>query len=289
MNYRLILILTSLIWGVAFVSQRISIATIGPYGFNAVRFLLGAISLLPVMYAFPGNPPKKSASLPIVTVCIITGSVLFIGATTQQIGLIYTTVGKASFITALYIVLVPLLGLFVGYSLRLSHIIGCFTALAGLYLITFTNILSINIGDVLVFSGTIFWASHILLLSYFVQSHKAIQIAFGQFLVCSLWSWLGTFLFETISWQMILNTSGPILYSGILSTGVAYTLQIIGQKVVPPTEASLLLSLEMFFGALSGYFLLGESMAYREIIGCLLLACGVMTAQIPSPIIWQRK
>lgn len=289
MSYRLILILTSLIWGIAFVAQRVSTETIGPYGFNAVRFLLGAISLLPVMYAFPGSAPKKASSLTIVTVCIITGSVLFIGATTQQIGLIYTTAGKASFITALYIVLVPLLGLFIGYSLRLSHIIGCLTALVGLYLITFTDGLSINMGDLLVFSGTIFWASHILLLSYFVQSHKAIQIAFGQFVVCSLWSWAGTFLFETISWQIILNTLWPILYGGILSTGVAYTLQIIGQKVVPPTEASLLLSLEMFFGALSGYFLLGESMAYREIIGCLLLACGVMAAQIPSPIIWQRK
>lgn len=292
MKYRFLLMFAALVWGGAFVAQRMSTETMGAYSFNGIRFFMGALSVLPLVFVLTPSsvrreiPPRR---LSLVAVACITGFVLFAGNAVQQIGLFYTTAGKAGFITALYIVAVPLLGLIFYNPLRLSHLSGCIIAVTGLYFLAFHDDMAMNIGDLLELSGVIFWASHILLVSYFVRFYEGVRIAVGQFFVCSALNMLVVLLLpEPLDWSMIMQTALPLLYGGLCSCGIAYTLQIIGQQYVPPTEASLLLSFEMIFSALAGYLFLGETMTGREIFGCLLMTVGIFSAQIPSRIIWQR-
>jgi drug/metabolite transporter (DMT)-like permease len=221
--------------------------------------------------------------------CFFLGLVLFAGTTFQQVGMIYTTAGKAGFITALYIVAVPLLGFFIGQPFRLLHLVGLGLAMVGLYLLAFQSGSPLNFGDLLELCGVLFWGLSILGISSFVKYYASIVLAFGQLLVCTLLNLAAMLLTgETLTTAMIMQTLLPILYAGIMSSGVAYTLQVFGQAKVPPTEASLLLSMEMVFGALSGYLLLGETMNARELLGCALMACGIFAAQVPSRILWQR-
>jgi drug/metabolite transporter (DMT)-like permease len=293
MKYRLLLLLAALIWGTAFVAQRISTETMGPFGYNGIRFALGSLSLLPLI-AWQGrsvrtNLKKAPPHLTLLTACLFLGFALFAGASLQQVGIIYTTVAKAGFITALYIVAVPIFGLFLHNPLRLSHISGCIVAIIGLYLLSVHGDMeSLNYGDILELLGVIFWTMHILLVSRFVQYYPGIWLASGQFAACAFFNLLAVFISsEPLSWSIIMMTIIPILYGGLLSSGVAYTLQIVGQSRVAPTEASLLLSFEMIFSAISAYIILGETLTMREILGCALMACGIFSAQIPSRIIWQ--
>jgi len=292
MKYRLLLLLAALIWGGAFVAQRMSTETIGPYGFNGIRFFMGALSVLPiVLYTMHcGRPsvkrPPKWLSLPVAT--LILGIILFSGNAFQQVGLYYTTAGKAGFITALYIIAVPILGLLLHNPLRLSHAIGCIVAVAGLYLLAFHADTPLNQGDALELCGVLFWAMHILFVSYFVRFYAGVYLATGQFIVCAILNIAAVFLLqEPLTLVQIHNTLGPLLYGGLCSCGIAYTLQIVGQSKVPPTEASLLLSFEMIFCALLSYIILGETMNLREFGGCVLMSCGIFAAQLPSRIIWK--
>lgn len=292
MKYRLLLILAALIWGAAFVAQRISTETMGAYTFNAVRFALGAVSVLPIAIMQRHNNTahlkKAPTGVTLITACLLIGFILFAGNSLQQIGMFYTTAGKAGFITALYIVAVPILGILWHNPLRLSHISGCAIAVVGLYFLAFHSDQPLNYGDFLELCGVLFWTLHILFVSRFVRYYSGIHLAIGQFVFCSLFSFLGGFLAgEALTWQILEATMIPLLYGGLMSCGIAYTLQIIGQAHVAPTEASLLLSLEMVFSALSGYIILGETMSTQEILGCILMACGIFAAQVPSRIIWQ--
>jgi drug/metabolite transporter (DMT)-like permease len=292
MKYRLLLLLAALIWGCAFVAQRVSTETMGPFAFNGLRFGLGALTLLPFVYRGRGKAAQLEeppARLSLTLACLTLGFVLFAGAGLQQVGIIYTTAGKAGFITALYIVVVPLAGLLLHNPLRLAHILGCLVAVVGLYfLAVHEELQALNFGDLLELSGVIFWTMHILLISRLVRYYPGVWLAAGQFVACSAFNLLGLLLTgETLTWGSIVQTAWPLLYGGVFSCGVAYTLQVIGQAQVPPTEASLLLSFEMIFSALSGFLLLGEVMTGREFMGCLLMTGGIFMAQLPSRIIWQ--
>lgn len=294
MKYRLMLLLTALVWGCAFVAQRTGMDTIGPFAFNGLRFLLGALSLLPVIFLMKGKAESlqdRPRWLTLPTACLILGFFLFLGSTFQQIGLIYTTAGKAGFITSLYIITVPILGFFLHHPLRQSHIIGCIIAVIGLYLLAFHGTGgAMNLGDVLNLIGVIFWSFHILCIDRFVPYFSGVHLAIGQFAASSLFNFLAMpAAGETLTAAAVMASAVPILYCGIISSAVGYTLQIIGQTKVPPTEASLLCSFEMIFSALAGFFLLGEWMSLREIAGCLLMAVGIFAAQIPSRIVLQRK
>ena len=292
MKYRLLLLLTALIWGAAFVAQRVSNATMGPFAFNATRYALGTLSVLPLVLwqRETALRPQAPAWLTLPRACFFLGLVLFAGSTFQQVGMIYTTAGKAGFITALYIVAVPLLGFFIGQPFRLLHLVGLGLAMLGLYLLAFQSGAPLNFGDLLELCGVLFWGFSILGISAFVKYYASIVLAFGQLAVCTLLNFAAMFVTgESLTTAMIMQTLLPILYAGIMSSGVAYTLQVFGQAKVPPTEASLLLSMEMVFGALSGYLLLGETMNTRELLGCALMACGIFAAQIPSRILWQRQ
>lgn len=295
MKYRLMLLLTALVWGCAFVAQRTGMETIGPFAFNGIRFWLGALSLLPILYmhrkqnaASYASPPK---GMTLLTASITLGFFLFAGSAFQQIGLIYTTAGKAGFITALYIVAVPLIGLLMKNTLRLAHILGCLIALSGLYLLAFHDSgEAMNVGDMLNLIGVVFWSLHILCIDRFIPYFSGIKLAVGQFIACGCYNFIAMPLYgETVTVSMVLGAAIPLLYCGILSSGVGYTLQIVAQRHVPPTEASLLCSFEMIFSALAGMVLLGEWMSCRELMGCLLMTIGIFSAQIPSRAILQFK
>lgn len=292
MKYRFLLLLTAFFWGCAFVAQRTGMEYIGPFGFNAVRFLVGTLAVLPVIYWQQHTASKpiqqhRPSWLTLPRACAILGLLLFTASALQQWGLLFTTAGKAGFITSLYIVVVPLFGLFVNMPLRLSHIGGCIVATAGVYLLAFPGSgQSINAGDVWELIGVLFWSFHILCISRFAPYFSGVKLAAGQFFTCSLFNFAAMFLSgESLSAAAISNAAIPILYCGIFSSSIAYTLQIIGQQHVPPTEASLLCSFEMIFSALAGAIILGEMMSLQEITGCILMTAGIFAAQIPSRII----
>lgn len=293
------MLITSLIWGSAFVAQRVGMDYVGPLTFTAVRFWLGAIVLLPVYYFTnkkktystdmenldndQDDPEmimkKKNALLIAGPLC---GMVLFSGSVLQQYGLVFTTAGKAGFITALYIILVPVFGLALKQSPGLKSWIGVALATVGLYFLTITESFSIDKGDFIVLIGAFFWAAHVLIIDHFNPYVNAIKLSIMQFAICASLGTIGMLIFETPSLQAILSGTIPILYAGILSSGVGFTLQIVGQKHTSPTVASLILSMEAVFGAVFGFLILREIMTLRELFGCLLMFAAVIISQLPN-------
>ena len=221
MKYRLLLLLAALIWGFAFVAQVIGMDSIGPYAFNGIRFLLGSLSLLPIIYYYPSGRNPKEASFSIWVAILMAGILLCGGATLQQVALQYTTASKTSFLTATYLLMVPVIGLFFGQVLRLNHIFGVILAMAGVYFISITETLDIGYGDFLVLLCAVCYAAHIILLNYLTQRFPPVTLSSGQFMVVGICNLILAFFFETVSISSILSSWWPILYTGILSTGVA--------------------------------------------------------------------
>lgn len=278
---RLCLVFTALIWGSAFIAQRISADLIGPNTFNAIRFVLGALTVSPLLFFFKDSVPKEKAPYSLLVGSLILGFVLFCGAALQQIGLIYTTASKAGFLTALYIVLVPLIGLFLGQRISMTAIFGVVVALIGTALLSLKDNFTFGWGDLVVIISTLFWAGQILLLNKYTKCYPAFKLAIGQFLGCAFYSAIVGILFEPFEWSMIEMTWPSIVWGGVLSVGLGYTGQLLGQKKVPPTEASLLMSLEMVFAGILGYLVLGERMSLQELIGVFAMCVGVFAAQLP--------
>jgi drug/metabolite transporter (DMT)-like permease len=283
----LLLLLAAVIWGFAFVAQRIGMEFIGPFSFNGVRFLLGGFSLIPLIVYFNGKSSRNASPArhkwkPAVLPGVVAGGVLFMAASLQQMGLLYTTAGKAAFVTCLYIVIVPVMGLFLRHRLGLVHWIAAFTALIGLYFLCVKEGLSLSYGDFLEFIGAFLWAVHILLIDYYVKEVDALRLAFLQFMMCGLLSLGVASVLEDFSpaglWQALI----PILYGGLCSVGVAYTLQIVGQKNVQPSHASIILSMETVFAALGGFLILNETLGLREIVGSVLMLTGMLLPQLCS-------
>lgn len=282
MKYRFLLVLTAAIWGFAFVAQVVAMDDVGPFTFNAVRSFIGSLSLTPVLLFTKREPAPEKADFPKWLGIVIAGLFLCAGTALQQFGLQYTTASKASFITATYILMVPLFGLFLGHILRLNHVIGAVLAIIGVYCLSVKGDFQIDLGDGLVFLCAIFFTFHILYLDYAARRYPPIEIAAGQFFVCGLINLAAAIPLEPIHADALLAAWWPILYVGIFSTGIAYTLQIIGQRHLPPTECSMILSLEMVFGGLSGWLVLGETMTAKELIGVLAMIIGVFWSQLPS-------
>jgi drug/metabolite transporter (DMT)-like permease len=299
----LMLFLTALIWGVSFVSQKAGMEYIGPYTFNGVRFLVGSAVLIPVILALDGIQKKKDAAVQQVTVSndevtqpaairyerkdlllggISCGIVLFIASSLQQIGILYTTAGKAGFITALYIVLVPILGLLFGSKVRPILWFCVAMAAAGLYLLCVKEDFTIGRGDLLVIACALGFAIHILVIDHFSPKVDGVKMSCIQFFIAGVLSLPFMVIFETIDWSNIFACWLPILYSGVMSCGVAYTLQIVGQKYTEPTVASLILSLESVFAVIAGIILLGEQVPPRELLGCAVMFAAILLAQLPS-------
>lgn len=283
------LLLTSIIWGSAFVAQRVGMDFVGPLTFVAVRFWMAAAFLVPMIY-FTNNIKKEGSAeeiekkplKPLLIAGFICGTILFTGSTLQQFGLVFTTAGKAGFITALYIMLVPIFGLFIKQKPGYKSWIGVFVGTVGLFLLTVTEALTIAAGDFVVLIGAAFWALHVLFIDHFNPYVDVIKLSFIQFTVCAIYGTIGMFLFEEPTLASIGSGIIPILYAGILSGGIGYTLQIFGQRYTSPTVASLLLGMEAVFGAVFGYLILDEIMSGRELLGCALMFAAIIISQIPS-------
>ncbi len=289
-----LLFLTAAIWGVAFVAQRVGMDYVGPFTFNAVRFLLGGIVLLPFLMwkrrkerAAAGwreeTREEKRARRRITLIGgICCGLALSTASLLQQKGILHTTVAKAGFITALYIIIVPVMGLFFRKKVRRLVWVSVALAVAGMYLLCIKESFAIGKGDFFVFLCAIVFSIHILIIDYFSPKADGVALSCIQFYTSSIICGAGMFLLETPSWQAIVSGWMPILYAGILSCGVAYTLQIIGQKGMDPTVASLILSLESVISLIAGWILLGQKLDLREIMGCVLAFAAIILAQLPE-------
>lgn len=284
----LLLFLAAIIWGVAFVAQSVGMDYVGPFTFNCVRTLIGGLVLIPCIAILNRGKVKKKTDFTekkrLLLGGICCGVALTTGSTLQQFGIMYTTVGKAGFITAFYIIIVPILGLFLGKKCGVSVWISVVIALAGLYFLCITDGFSIGKGDIYVFLGAIAFSIHILVIDYFTQFNDGVKMSCIQFFVCGILCFVPMMLFEHPEISMILLAWKPILYAGVMSCGVAYTLQIVGQKNMNPTVASLILSLESVTSVIAGFLVLHQNLSHRELIGCGLMFVAIVLAQLPQKI-----
>jgi drug/metabolite transporter (DMT)-like permease len=287
----LMLLLTAAIWGSAFVAQRVGMNHVGPLTFNGIRFALGALVLVPVMvWRNSRNQGISEGSLfKLIYGGLIAGVVLFAGATLQQVGLVYTTAGKAGFITGLYVIFVPVFGLYFGLRLSIGGWVGVGLASAGLYFLSVTESFTLAPGDFWVLLGAIFWAVHVLILSRLSPKLDTIKLACAQFTVCAFLSISGAVLTETLTLEGLKGATVPILYGGILSVGTAYTLQVVAQKDAPAIHAAIILSLEAVFSAIFGWLILGEVIDNRGITGCVLMLAGMLIVQLCPMTIYKVK
>lgn len=283
----IMLLITSIIWGTAFVAQSEGMNYVEPFTYNAMRTLLGGVVLIPVMILFRFSDKrigkeKSSCSLKNTIIGgICCGIALFIASSFQQAGIAQTTAGKAGFVTALYIVIVPMIGIFLHKKMPLRMWLFIAIALAGFWLLCIKQDIGISLGDLLVFFGAIFFAVHITVIDYFNQKNTdGVLMSCIQFFTAGLLMLICMFIFEKPTIPNIMGAGGTILYAGILSCGVAYTLQILGQKHTNPTLATMLMSLESVFAALSGWLILGEKLSIKEFIGCVLIFAAVILAQL---------
>ncbi len=275
----ILLLITAAIWGFAFVFQRTGMEHVGPFTFNAARFALGTLSLLPVWWWFSFKSKEKT-STNVLYYGTIAGLFLFMGSTFQQVGIQYTTAGKAGFITGLYIVIVPIIGLFFRQYTRKETWIGCALALAGLYLLSVTDDLTLEYGDTLIVISALFWAGHVLIIAKFSPKVSPITLSVVQFSVCALLSLIAALFTETIVTHNIFLAGESILFTGLLSVGVAYTLQVVAQQDAHPAHAAIILSLEALFAAIGGWLLLNEVLSFKAQIGCALMLAGMVISQI---------
>lgn len=286
----LLLLLTATIWGVAFVAQSVSMDYVGGFTFNAVRNLIGALTLLPVIWGLgkTKSPEEKkhiqasSDRKTLITGGICCGILLCFASNFQQFGIKYTSVGKAGFITACYIVIVPIIGIFLKKKCSPFIWMAIVLALIGLYLLCITDGFSIGKGDILVLICAFLFSLHILVIDYFSPHVDGVKMSCIQFLVCGILTAIPALIFEHPQLSAFKGAWGSILYAGVMSCGVAYTLQIIGQKNMNPTVASLILSLESCISALAGWILLGQKLSAKEIFGCVIMFCAIVLAQLPQ-------
>ena len=276
-----LLLLTATIWGFAFVAQRVGMTYMGPFTFNAIRFSLGALSLLPLLIwqnkreETGVRRPIKSNVLPILS----TGLVLFAGSSLQQIGLVGTTAGKAGFITGLYVILVPLLALLWGQKTHPAHWVGALLAATGLYFLSVKQGFVVSPYDLVVLAGAFAWAGHVHLIDRYAGLVGPIRLSIGQFWVCGVLSTIAAISFEDINLASISDGIYPILYGAFLSVGLAYTLQVVAQRTADPTHAVIILSLEGAFATLGGWLVLQEVLTPRDLLGSALMLVGMLVSQ----------
>ena len=279
------LLFATLIWGCAFVAQSMGMDHLGPMSFQAIRSALAVLALVPVIFLMDRAP---AAFLPrwqdpkLWKTGILCGLSLFVAQGLQQVGLLYTEPGKAGFITAMYIVLVPVLGLFLGRKCGLRIWFSVALAVGGLYLLSCVGVTRVNLGDILILGSALCFAVQILLIDCLAQNLDGLRLNCVQFLVVTVLSALAAVLTEDFSWQGVLDCAVPLLYTGVLSSGVAFSLQILGQQHLPPEPASLIMSLESVFAVLAGWVLLHQTLSPIELLGCGLVFTAVILSQTKS-------
>ncbi len=280
-----ILLITAMIWGFAFVAQRVGSDFVQPFAFNGIRFMLGAVSLIPVILIFEKKEKRNEIHnlkmrKTLIAGCV-AGVVLFIASWLQQCGIVITqSAGKAGFITGLYTVLVPVFGIFLKKKTNINVWMGALFAVIGLFLLCINEKWQISYGDAVLLCGSVFWAFHILIIDKFVNEIYSLRFACTQFIVCAVIGLVCAGVFEATTLAGVKAAAIPILYGGVMSVGVAYTCQIIGQKDADPTHASIILSTESMFSAIGGAVILHEVMSGRGYIGCVCIFAGIIVSQI---------
>lgn len=273
------MLLTALIWGFAFVAQKSSMEVMGPFTFNTSRFVLGASCLVLIFPLF--KPRSGKLGIAGWRRAGWMGLFLFLGSITQQIGLVSTTAGKAAFITGLYIVLVPILLSMCGQALSRLIWLAVAFGVSGLYLLSIQGAdIAPDSGDLWVLASALFFALHIIVIGRASIKHDALRLSIAQFYICAVLSAFGMCLFEVPTIAAVTAGGSEILYAGVLSVGIAYTLQVFAQIRVPAHTAALVLSLETVFGAIGGVWLLGEQMTTRMLIGAVLMMTAIVVAQL---------
>lgn len=275
----------AVIWGVAFVAQSVGMDYMGPLTFNGARFLIGGVVLLPVIWYRGKNKAKEEASgsqKELLTGGLCCGLFLCLASLLQQYGIMYTTVGKAGFLTTLYIIIVPVCGFFLHKKIGAKIWIGAVIAVAGMYLLCMSGGFTVSRGDGLVLLCAVAFSGHILVVDHFSPKVDGVKLSCIQFLTSGIVCTLLAFVFETPSLSALAAGWMPVLYAGVLSCGVAYTLQVVGQKNVEPTIASLLLSMESVVSVLAGWLILGQKLSARELAGCALVFAAVILVQLPD-------
>ena len=289
----IMLLMTAMIWGGGFVAQSAGMDYIGPFTFCAARYVLAMLALIPVIFLFSvqarKNPQaglweKFASDRPTLWGGLYCGLTLGVADALQQVGICYTTAGKAGFITALYIIMVPLMERVLGKRIPKVLAFCVLLAIVGFYFLCVNEELSVGYGDFLTLCCAVFFSLHILVIDHFMKKKAdGIKLSWVQFAVSFGFASMLTAAFETITWEMLWAARYPLLFAGIISSGIAYTLQILGQKYTDPTIATLLMSLESVFAVLAGWAVLGEVMSGREIFGCGLVFVAVLLAQLPLP------
>ena len=294
MKSSFLLVLAAFIWGVAFVAQSVGMDYVGPFTFIGARYLIGGLGLIPCIaflkkmgYGGDENKSEEQKKKEFQTGIrggIFCGLALFISSSLQQIGIMYTTVGKAGFITALYIVIVPILGIFMKKKVSWTIWISVAVAVIGMYLLCITDGFSVGMGDIYVFLCAIGFSFHILVIDHFSPKADGVLISCVQFFVAGILGTIVAFAVETPNLASLCAAWAPVLYAGILSSGAGYTLQIVGQKNMNPTVASLILSLESVTSVIAGFLILHQNLSHRELIGCGLMFVAIVLAQLPQKI-----
>lgn len=285
-----LMLITALIWGTTFVAQSLGMQHIGPFLYTGLRFLLGALVVLPLVLLVGRSKPQpgRAFNRPMLLGGLVLGTVLTLGINLQQIGLMFTTVTNSGFITGLYVILVPLFGLLIGMRSGLGTWGGALLALIGMLLLSVTDNFRIVSGDWLQLAGAACWAVHVLLVGALASRYDPVRIAFLQFVVCALISLTLALLLEPISLPAIVNAGPAILYGGLLAVGVGFTLQVVAQKDALASHAAIILSLEAVFAALAGWLVLDERLSMRGFVGCCLMLTGMLIAQL-WPIYHERR
>jgi len=289
-----LLLLAATIWGVAFVAQSVGMDYVGPFTFLASRSMIGAFVLIPYILLREKRVEKITRKntedrklLVLGGVCC--GCLLFVASIFQQIGIMYTTVGKSGFITAMYIVIVPIISIFLKKKAGIKVWLGVVLAVIGLYFLCMTSgNVSLQKGDVLTFFCAVTFSFHILTVDYFAPKLDGVKLSCIQFLTCGLLSGAGMLLFEAPTIESVLAAWLPILYAGALSSGVAYTLQIVGQRGMNPTVASLLMSMESVISVIAGWAILNQALSGRELMGCVLMFAAIILVQLPDKMSYAK-
>ncbi|WP_133407138.1 DMT family transporter [Parashewanella tropica] len=286
----LLLLITAALWGFGFIAQILGMEHIQPYAFNGYRFLLGAISLLPLIYYFhKKNKLDLGDKKSLIIGSSLMGILLFIAASLQQVGLLYTTAANAGFITGLYVVFVPILGLVIKHKTGINTWLGCGLALVGLYFLSIKDGLTLGYGDTLQLIGAIFWTFHILVIDHFTKKNSALVLSLIQFFICGVLSLITSLFIETTTVDGLISATGAILYGGLASVGIAYTLQTVAQKKAHPAHAAIILSLEAVFAAIGGMWILNQMLTERELLGCSLMLAGMIISQVSLRSLLQAR
>ena len=276
-----LLLITAVIWGLGFVAQVLGMNYLSPFAFIGARFLLGAASLMPLVAFFYYRNLLPQSSLRTVLIgSLVLGVILFVAGSLQQVGIVYSNASNAGFITGLYMVLVPLIGLAFRHRPGLNAWLGTVLALVGLFLLSVKADFSMGYGDSLLLIGAVGWALHILAIDHFASRAAPLLLALGQFIVCGVLAVGVSVVWETTTWDQMRAATNVLIYAGVITVGVAYTLQVIAQERADPTHAAIILSLEAVFGAIGGYLFLQEQLTSRELWGCTLMLAGMLVSQV---------